>query len=329
MRGSGVEAVAFALLERELHPPVLAGVEGEDGDASAGFQALREVAEEGVECAEFIVHRDPQRLEDAADGVFHLRGLEPWLSSEGDADRIRESARAGGAGAEEGAGEERGVGLVGVFGEKLRELRLGERREQRGGGLAALGVHPQVERAVLLEGETARGIIDLHRGDAEVGEDGVRAADRREHLGEACEVLAMHDERSTGEAECTQPRFAFREFDGIDIEADEPSARLHRAQQLARMTAVAERAIHDDLAGLRREHFEDLAHHDRAMRARGRLAAGEDLGHVLGVTRGIVLLVFLVELPRVLSAVAHAALGFLLLAHRGKGNARQVFLLMS
>ena len=223
---------------------------------------------------------------------------------------------------EERAGEQCGVGLVGVFGEKLRELRLGERGEQCGCGLAALGVHAEVERAVLFEGETARGVVDLHRGDAEVGEDRVRAADGRQHLREAGEVRAMHGQRFIGEAERPQPRFAFREFDGIDIEPDEPSAGLHGAEQLARMAAVAERAIHDDFAGLRRERFHDLAHHDRAVRAGRRLAAREHPRHVFGVARGIVLLVFFAELPRVPAAVARASLRPLLLAHLGKGNAR-------
>src|SRR5436190_10812295 len=76
------------------------------------------------------------------------------------------------------------------------------------------------------------------------------------------------------------------------------------------MAAVAERAIHGDFACSRSENFHDLANHDRTMRARGRLAAGDDLGDVAGITFRRVLFILLGKVSRVLSAVSRPPLGF-------------------
>ena len=68
-------------------------------------------------------------------------------------------------------------GLVAVLAERPRDLRLARRGEPGRRRRAARAVHPHVERAVLLEREAALGAVDLHRGDAEVGQDARDAAD--------------------------------------------------------------------------------------------------------------------------------------------------------
>src|SRR5438552_3790584 len=76
------------------------------------------------------------------------------------------------------------------------------------------------------------------------------------------------------------------------------------------MTAVADRAIHSEFACLRSKDFHDLANHDRTMRARGRLAAGDDLGDVAGITFRRVLFILLRRVLRVLSYASRPPFGF-------------------
>ena len=71
-RDLAVEAFAVRGLEGFFDAAVFAGVEGQDGDATTGVQALRENAQEGVESGEFFVHFDADGLEDAADGEIAL-----------------------------------------------------------------------------------------------------------------------------------------------------------------------------------------------------------------------------------------------------------------
>src|SRR5947208_2624861 len=69
------------------------------------------------------------------------------------------------------------------------------------------------------------------------------------------------------------------------------------------MAAVAEGAIDGEVTGLRREHFEHLMNHDRAMHARRSPASGKNPGDVARINLGRMLFVFLGELPRVFSSV--------------------------
>jgi hypothetical protein len=121
------------------------------------------------------------------------------------------------------------------------------------------------------------------------------------------EIHSMHFQTFVGEAQCTQAGFCFRQFDGVLIQGDELAAGLDGGEEFAGVSAVAERAIDRCLAGLDAQHFKDLAHHDGAMGAGGRFAGGEHFGERGGILRGIEFLVFLVELPWVLAAVARPA----------------------
>src|SRR5205807_8982041 len=49
-------------------------------------------------------------------------------------------------------------------------------------------------------------------------------------------------------------------------------------------------------------------HHDRPVRSGGRLTRGDHLRHVVGVAVGLVLLVFLVEMARILAAITRPTL---------------------
>ena len=94
----------------------------------------------------------------------------------------------------------------------------------------------------------------------------------------------------------------------IDVEPDEPSARLHAFQDRARVTAAAERAIDSHLARAGPQAADDFVHHDGQMHARRRLAGREDLLHLRGVLLGVQFFVFVVKLARVPARVSPAAL---------------------
>ena len=92
-------------------------------------------------------------------------------------------------------------------------------------------------------------------------------------------------------------------LDRIDIQADQPSTGCEHRQHFPRVSAKAERAIHRQIARPQREHFENFRHHNRPVAARRRLAGCDHLGHIGGITRGIVLLVFVFKPPRILARV--------------------------
>ncbi len=114
-----VEAFAVRGLEGFFYAAVFAGVEGKDGEASAGVEALREDAQEGIEGGEFFVYFDPDGLEDAADGEFAL-----FTRDRGERG-LNRGGKIGGGGeivAGEDGGELRGVGFVGIFRENAGEF---------------------------------------------------------------------------------------------------------------------------------------------------------------------------------------------------------------
>ena len=54
-----------AIAKVVLHATILARVKAEDRDTPTRSEAVRELGEKGVERAELLVHRDPDRLEHA------------------------------------------------------------------------------------------------------------------------------------------------------------------------------------------------------------------------------------------------------------------------
>src|SRR5256885_7694427 len=110
-----------------------------------------------------------------------------------------------------------------------------------------------------------------------------------------------------------QARRGFRELDGIGVQTEQVSAGLQTGEDCLGMAAVAERAVHRDVAGLRGQGGEDFCHHDRTMRAGGSLTGCNDFRNGGGITRRIVFLVLLYETSRNLPAISRAA------ASRGGG----------
>ena len=93
-----------------------------------------------------------------------------------------------------------------------------------GAGLA----HPHVERPVLLEGEAARGLVELHRGDADVEHDAVER--RMPGLrGDAVERPEGAGAQVEPAGEVAGPGFGAGERLGVAVDADHQGRRRPRA----------------------------------------------------------------------------------------------------
>ena len=150
-------------------------MEGDDRDPAAGFETIREDNQAGCERAEFIVHFHPQSLED-------LRGrMAPAVASDDFLDRLGEAERfAKGrffAQLDDLAGDPARGRLFAELAENSRQLFFRIAVDDFRGGQFPARIHPHVERAVAHETETAIGIFQLARGNAEI-EQG--AADLRD-----------------------------------------------------------------------------------------------------------------------------------------------------
>ena len=109
-------------LKRFLHAPVFAGMKCQNRHATAGIQARGQVAEKSVERGKFIVHRDAQRLEDAADGEVAIILVQ---TRQHGADGRGEGFGGGESFSGEGRSERGGVRFIGVFDKQSGE-RVGD-----------------------------------------------------------------------------------------------------------------------------------------------------------------------------------------------------------
>ena len=173
----------------------------------------------------------------------------------------------------------------------------------------------------MLHGKSARGIVQLHRGNAQIGKDQIDGGELavREDLGQAGKIAAVGGEYFRPETLLTQSGLRFRQFNGIGIEPKQSAARNDFAENVCRMTAVTQRAVHRNFARLRGEDLEDFGHHDGAMHAGRGFAGGHDFSDRVRVTFRVGFLVFFLETARVLAGIPHAAF---VRHRRGPGNGR-------
>ena len=125
-------AVAESGFKGFLYPPIFAGMKCENGDASAGIEAGREIAQKGFERGELIVHGDAERLENAAHGEFALIVL---ISRQRGANGIGQRAR----GLECFSGKRRRqswIRFISVLEQQARELLRGQFLQENGSGLS-------------------------------------------------------------------------------------------------------------------------------------------------------------------------------------------------
>ena len=219
----------------------------------------------GIELAELVVDGDPQSLEDALGGM-------PAREARGRRDRLRDDVdeldrrgdRLAGALAGDRAGDLAGVALFAEVAEdRLEVARLGLVDELVRAALE-VGVHAHVQGRVVGVGEPARPRVDLHRRHAEVQQDDVRF----DAL--VAQLLETRDERRADEARgglhvgCEVGEALGGR--GVAVDRDEGAARPDAIGQQAGVAARAERAVDDDLAGLRIEQLDRLAGEHRHVR---------------------------------------------------------------
>ena len=171
---------------------------------------MRDCPQERVEGGELVVDRYPQSLKRAASGYLHVGLRDPRnRQSETDAQHPFE-----GVGGVERlllhkSGNETGVWFVGVLLEHPLEIRLARPRHQLGGRLATVRVHAHVQGAGPLVAEATVRVVELHRRDAQVGQDHVHTFESfgGQRLGQTREVRLPRDELLRAEAGGTQTRF--------------------------------------------------------------------------------------------------------------------------
>src|SRR5581483_10456494 len=147
--------------------------------------------------------------------------------------------------------------LLAVAPEHVGDFALGGAREKSGRALAAARVHAHVERRVGLETETARGIVELRRGHAEIEQYTVESGGGRVPIGEIGEIaVADHYARVAAE-------FRARRGDGGRIAVHEQQAPggTEPREQRTRMAAAAERAVEVRPVGAHGERCERLVEH--------------------------------------------------------------------
>ncbi len=243
--------------EEALDDPVLERVEADHGEPAAGPQHLERRGQRGLERAELVVDGDPQRLEDA---LRRMAVAEARRRRDRLLDRLDEVARALerllAAASHDRAGDLPRVALLAVAAEDLCELALARLvhelacRELRG------RVHAHVERRVGRVREAALGPVELHRRDAEVEQDRVRAARRCRRAGSSTTEKSPRRNRA-----CTPARrleaVEVRARGRVAVDRDQLAAAAQVGCQQLGVAAGAEGGVDDGLPGLDRE---ELAH---------------------------------------------------------------------
>jgi len=157
--------------------------------------------------------------------------------------------------------------------------------------------------------ENPREVVQLHGGDTEIGEYAVRApkAAAARTCGSPAKLLRWTVQGVRPKAQGPQASLGPGQFDGVDVKTEESSAGLEAGEEFAGMTAIAEGAINRHLARLRGKDLQDFGDQDGSVSAGGGFARSKNLGHSLGITLRVVLLVFLLEPARVSAPVTGSA----------------------
>ena len=203
--------------------------------------------------------------------------------------------------------------FVPIPSKKIFDLFFLHLRQQNARWQAARGIHAQVERDVVLPREAARGIVELHGGDAEIREENVGAG-RAFVLEKPPEsgVIAPHGPEGAGRAELPreglEARRSLRQLDGVDVEGEKAAAGEHASQELLRV------APHPSVASTAKSPGRGARASRPRRRARARGCRRESFRRrspfraLLGKALGLALLVLLLEPPRVRPAVTRAPL---------------------
>ena len=140
---------------------------------------------------------------------------------------------------DDGAGDPPGGALLAELEEDVGEVALGEPVDEIGGGGAG-PAHAHVERPVPEEGEAALGLVELHRGDADVEHHAVER--RRARRGrDAVERAEASRHQRQPVAEAGRPGRGALQRLGVPVDADHP--RRPGVEERPRIAAGAEGAV--------------------------------------------------------------------------------------
>ena len=140
---------------------------------------------------------------------------------------------------DDGAREAPRGALLAKVEEDIGEFGLARLGQKVRRGLAA-PFHPHVERRVLAQREAALGLVELHRGDADVERDAVEVVAVRVEVAEA----GLHEFQPVGEF--SRERGAAADGGRVAVERDHGCAAR---QQGAAIAAGAESAVEIEAAG--------------------------------------------------------------------------------
>ena len=237
-------------------------MEGDHGEPPARREHRLGAVQRPDQLAELVIDRDAQALEgprrrmgaarlapdDAGDEIRELLGRRDRCLAPGFDDGARHGARAS---------------LLAIVVDDVGEHALIGLVDELGRALAAR-LHPHVERPVIAEREAALGLVELHRGDADIEHDAVE----RRHL----EALGLFRQRTEARFGQGQPPAHRRDETGtagdrtrVAVEREQRRLRL-ALQKRARIAAGAEGAVEIAAACFKGERVERLFHQHRDMR---------------------------------------------------------------
>ena len=136
--------------------------------------------------------------------------------------------------------------------------------EPVGGGHTRARVHSHVERTIAHDAESAFGLVELGRRDAEIHQHRIDVAresgctDDCTDIAEAC-VVDRDPWIDAGQLACDRHRLR------IAVDRQHPPVRSDAIEHRPRVPATSERAIDVAATGTRRKRLHDLVEHDRNM----------------------------------------------------------------
>ena len=168
-------------------------MECHDDEPAAGLEHLLGRGQAGGELGKLLVDEHAQRLERPG---RRMDGAGTRMHDAGDdlGERVRGTDRRRAAGSDDGAGNGAGMALLAERRDDGGKVALGCRGHDIGRG-RSVAAHAHVEGTIAAEGKSALGLVELHRGDAEVEDDAVdrvvsAALRHRLQIGES--VLDQH-----------------------------------------------------------------------------------------------------------------------------------------
>jgi hypothetical protein len=250
-------------VEELLDQAVFEGVEGDEGETTAGREVVVGLLQEGLELVELAVDGDAQGLKGARGGMdAALTTPHHPRHALGEGDGVGERLIL-----EQRPGHTAGVTFLAVVAQDPHQLCLVDRREQLGGRDAGGRVHPHVDGAGHAEREATLGLVELRRRDAEIGEHAIdlRQAALGQHPRQPREV-GVHGLEAVAEACEALP--GRRQGRRVAVEPDH--AALGRLEEGLGVTTAAEGAVDEGLPrGRGQGRHRLVAQHGEVLEAHG------------------------------------------------------------